>query len=825
MLMVACWVLYPLVLAALGAGWGVLIERAAGVRLAGALLIPTGLAGVLVVGGLLTTWRPTAPAATFVCGAGAAIGLFIGLPWRRLTLAPVLAVAAIIAAYGAPVLLYGHPTFLGYLRLDDTATWFNITDIIGTHARNISDLSPSTFTLTYTGDVGPWYPRGAFVVPEVSRALTGIDIAWVFQPYLAFCGASIGMCLYGLTEPLITGRRLRAGIAFLAAQPALLYGYSLWGGVKELTSAVLVVLCVGLTAGLAMRRPDRHREMLPAAVSAGALLVTLGLGAAAWLLPAAVALTLLWIRTTRRAGTGWRGPVVSFGWLGVATAACAVPLWATLSSFLAASGGLFNSGQDAATRLGNLYHALSSFQLAGIWTVGDFRLGVPWFPTAPLIALVLIAALAAIVTAMRRREAGMPLYAFTALGGCVIFAAGGSTPWVLGKALAISSPALLACGLCGTATLLADRRRRRALGGVLLGLLASGVIWSNALGYHDATIAPFARLRELQHIGTLLNGKGPTLINDYEVYADRHFLRDGAPTEPAELRYALLSLTDGAVLTKAAYADLDSFPLTTLLAYRSIVVRDSPVESRPPSVYRLIYSGRYYQLYQRPAHSTETILQHVPLGDQGTDPYCGNAENGASLPLCSIAPAAVPSCRIIQALGRRAQREDAQLVAYQRPAPFVLRGDDVQWPGDWIHNDAAHTLTPTSPGSATAQISLGSSQAFELWLGGSFSRGFSVNVDGHLAGRVANELFAVSGYAPVARLNLDAGAHTITITYPHAGLGPGSAENTLTSLDEIALVPLGSPDSELLTVAPRDAAYLCGRDLDWIELVRGGAGT
>ena len=71
---------------------------------------------------------------------------------------------------------------------------------------------------------------------------------------------------------------------------------------------------------------------------------------------------------------------------------------------------------------------------------------------------------------------------------------------------------------------------------LLLGAIAGGVLWSNYLQYHNVTLAPRARLAELQTIGTLIAGKGPTFFNEYEIYGDRHFLRAGAPVEPAEYR-------------------------------------------------------------------------------------------------------------------------------------------------------------------------------------------------------------------------------------------------------------------------------------------------
>ena len=110
----------------------------------------------------------------------------------------------------------------------------------------------------------------------------GADIAWVFQPFLAFCGAAVGLCVYALIEPLVSSVRVRTLVAFLSSQSALLYGYSLWGGVKELASAFLLVL-----DGRARRRRDRQAAdkppgLHPAGVAAGALIQTLGIGAAAW---------------------------------------------------------------------------------------------------------------------------------------------------------------------------------------------------------------------------------------------------------------------------------------------------------------------------------------------------------------------------------------------------------------------------------------------------------------------------------------------------------------------------------------------------------------
>jgi hypothetical protein len=365
-----------------------------------------------------------------------------------------------------------------------------------------------------------------------------------------------------------------------------------------------------------------------------------------------------------------------------------------------------------------------------------------------------------------------------------------------------------------------SRHRLAAGGGVLLiGGLLGGVMWSNVLGYHDATLAPRPALSELQHIGGLVAGKGPTFVNDYEVYADRHFLREGDPVEPAEYRSVPLALREGTVLTKSAWSDIDSFPLSTLEPYRSLVLRRSPAESRPPSIYDLVYRGRYYELWQRPEQPSVRIIEHVPLGESNALPYCGATQNAANRPLCSADPVAVPPCKQIQALGRRASQLHATLLAYQRPAPVVARGNQTQWPVRWSSDPAARTLTPNTPGTARVHIYVDGGQRYELWLDGSFARGFEVTIEGQYLTTVSNELSSADGYVPVTEFDLGPGIRTIGLRYPHSGIAPGSGDNSLTSLSAIVLQPLQSPASELIHLAPSQAKRLCGRSLDWIEIV------
>jgi hypothetical protein len=511
-----------------------------------------------------------------------------------------------------------------------------------------------------------------------------------------------------------------------------------------------------------------------------------------------------------------------------ATALFALPFWLTLAHYLHVDQGSYTAGQTLSTQYGNLIQGqpLRALQIAGIWPYSDFRdwPGAPPFDsTHALIWLTFASGALALAWTAWRRRGGLALFVGVALVGALALYWGGSTPWLIGKALAIGSPAILLAGLVGGALLFGSERIVALIAGVLvLGAIAAGVLWSNWLQYRNVTLAPRDQLSELQTLGAMVAHKGPTFINEYEIYADRHFLRAGAPVEPAEYRTPLLPTVTGAVLTDGAFADIDSFPLSTLLPYRSLVIRRSPVESQPPSVYHLVWQGRFYQLWQQPAQPTERIVTHVPLGDTALD-YCGPAEYGRpEEPLCSIQPAAIPSCPQVLALARQADGVGGYLLAHEMTNPIVLRGTQTVWPAAWTDDVAQQALTPTTPGTAVAHVEIPTGpHRYQLWLGGSFARGFNVSVNGRRVGSISNEINNNGDYNMVGSpIELGAGVATIDITYPQPTLAPGGDEDEAdyTALSEIALQQLGTP-SALLRVKPSQAATLCGRSLDWIEVV------
>src|SRR6266576_6683085 len=261
-----CWLLFPLALAALGLGCGLLLEAASAVRLPTPLLPAAGLAVMVVAVSFTTMADATAELSIPVVIALAVAGFLLSPRWkgRKLDRWAVASALAVFAAFAAPVVISGAAGFAGYIKLDDTATWLAITDHVMQHGRNLHGLAPSSYEATLAFNLPSGYPIGAFLPLGVGRALVGQDAAWVFQPYLAFLAAMLALAFYTLVTPLVKSPWLRGLAVFVASQAALLFAYSLWGGAKELAAAWLLALLAALAAQ-ALRESGRARSLLPLA--------------------------------------------------------------------------------------------------------------------------------------------------------------------------------------------------------------------------------------------------------------------------------------------------------------------------------------------------------------------------------------------------------------------------------------------------------------------------------------------------------------------------------------------------------------------------------
>ena len=779
--LLAAWLLFPLTVAALSLGVGLLVDRFAGAQLSVPLLIAGGFAAIVVLGDLLTALAATAPLATPVVAALAALGLVLGARARLPAAEPValLAAAAVLVVYAAPIVLSGEPTIAGFIKLDDTATWLTLTDRVIDHGRDLGGLAPSTYEATLHFNLGEGYPVGAFVPFGIASELNPLDRAWLIQPYLA-CGAAIlALGLWSLASGLAGRPALRWLAAVIAAQPALLYGYYLWGGIKEVLAAALIAATVALLARALARAPARAPLLWPA-VGAAAVLGVLSVGGLVWLaLPLGGGAVL----TARRIGArpaALRSLAVAAG-----VAVLSLPLILSGSLLPPTSSPL----TDGLAR-GNLIAPLDPLQAAGIWLAGDFRLSPdPELATYLLIAVAAILAVIGIGHSMREREPWASLYVGGALLGCAALVAFGS-PWVGGKALATASPAVLFAAMLGVAALAVVGHR--GLAGIAAALVIGGVVWSNALGYGGVSLAPRDQLVELERIGERVAGEGPTLMTEYEPYGPRHFLRDSAPEGAAELRRHTVPLVDDRTVAKGDAVDTDVIDPGALGYYRTLVVRRSPAQSRPPAAYRLIWRGDYYEAWQRPA-SGSLLAPRLALGDR-VDPY------------------GVPACGQVRALAGA-----GDLVAADGDPPRVITLRRAEYPSSWSTDGSRDAPVPTGPGTITAEFAVAAPGAYELWLGGSLRPATVARIDGREIGDVRGELNNRGGYVALGTAELARGSHRIEIDVGGSDLHPGSAGDA-GPLGPLALSSTTASTTRLVHVPADRAATLCGRPWDWIEV-------
>jgi hypothetical protein len=768
------------------------------------------------------------------------VGLVLSRPWqwRPGWSNPVTAVVT-YAAYAAPIVLSGQATWAGYIKLDDTATWIALVDRVLSHGRSLAGLAPSTYEVNLSGYLTVGYPLGSFLPLGIGRALVGQDLAWLTDPWMAFMAAMLALALAhvarlalagagahpaGDGEPApapargakraasaarsrraparaprrarlhlpaamtrLTGTRAVPGawqpvvIGILAAQPALLYGYYLWGGMKELASAMLVA-GFAVAAPLAFEGRRRLRAAIPALVLVWALVASLSTGGLVWVGPGAVIAGALLVG--RRAGIAALWERMSAARTRDAAVAAATMVVLALGAFLVLRpGGFFERFRTvltSGTQIGNLAKPLSVAQLAGIWPTQDFR----YTPTHEaityaLVVLVTIAAVAGLLVALRRLRSELVLYT-----GCTLVAAGvvvaAASPWVGAKALASASPALPLAALVA-ASLIASHWHKAA-GALLAALIAIGILWSNGLGYHGVSLAPRAQFADLDHIGHLIAGQGPTFMTEYDTYGERYFLREAAPESASDLRARADLLSTGKPLQNEREADIDSFELSTILHYRTLVLQASPIGKRPPSPYRLTYRDKFWEVWQRPPLASV----RPPVLELATVPAF---------------PGTTPSCSAVMSLARTPGA--AALAAAPVSNPIVLAGQGY--------------LRLSNPGTRYLQVDVRQAGTYAVWLGGSMRGPVSISVDGASAGRLRDQLNYPGEFIPFGTVTLSAGIHRVALDFGGGDLLPGSG-GPADVVGPLVLQRAGVM-RPLITAPAADARSLCGRALEWVEVI------
>ena len=269
----------------------------------------------------------------------------------------------------------------------------------------MTGLAPSTYEAMLALWLGDGYPVGSLVPLGLTRLLD-VDPAWTWQPYLGFLAALLALVLYELVGGVVRSPRLRALVAATASASALLYGYALWGGVKELYAAVLLAL-LAATASLVWKAGDGRRSCRPLPQPRSST-------GSAW---------------RERSGSSRSSPSSSsehgavaalptVGLAALATLALALPALVAAPRFLDNANEVARGTDDT----GNLLGPLSPWQLAGIWPSADFRVAPDESrATIVLVGVALAACALGAVLAYRRRAWRLLVLLATAVVGALVF--------------------------------------------------------------------------------------------------------------------------------------------------------------------------------------------------------------------------------------------------------------------------------------------------------------------------------------------------------------------------------------------------------------------
>ncbi len=787
--LILCWVVAPLGLLAICAGLSLLVEKLTELSLPWTLRPALGLALAIVLAQFGTASEMTAPLtlpAIVILGAlGWVLGF--GVPERRPSGVEWAVAGGVFGLFALPFLLHGSPSVAGYIKLDDSGTFMALTDHVFEHGRGVGHLPFSSHERTVTVNLSGNYPIGGFVPFALMGWITGQDIAFVFQPSMAFAAGALGLLLFEASRRVLRGDWLPAAVAVVACLSSLLLGYYLWGGVKELVMAVLIVFGPVMAAVAAKAGWPRF-AWVPIAIAVGALVAVLGPGGAVWVLPMLLpALVFLVV------DKGVRGAIPQLAGVVGLSAIFAIPVLIG-SNFDPLQGGL-----TEATELGNLTGPLNPLHMAGVWPAQDFRADphLKPFITGLSILVFLIAAATVLVCirlAWRSKGADgtvvIGLVGGGALGALAILAVG--SPWVDGKAMAAVSPIILFGALIGVA-MLAQRTGFRVEALVAGGVISAMVLWGAALAYRGIWFAPEAHFRELAKIGDEFAGEGPSLSTEVAIYGDRHFLRGLDDEGATDLRYRQVYLVGGKNSLDAQYVDLDQIQTDQFDPYNLIVVRRSPFESRPQAAFSLAYSGKYYEVWKRGAPPGQ-LLEHLPLGN-------------------SLDPGATVSCSDVQRLAGLAG-PSGKLVAARVKLPHTVSFVGAQAPPGWSIASPS-TVVPTGSGTVTADLGVPAGR-YELWVGGAVFGHLDVSIDDEHAGSMRALVDNQGGLEPLGEVNLAGGSHTFRLDYSSGGLEPGAGAPSY-GIGPVTVAPPVNGDLGLVTVPSSQYRRLCDRRWDWVE--------
>jgi hypothetical protein len=811
--LVAAWLLYPLALAVLCLGLGLLVGRLAAWELPGLLLVPLGFATLLAVVRVVVESSATArlalPLVVLLAVAGLASG---GARLRRLRPSILVAGAAAGAflVFGAPVILSGHATFAGYLALADTSHHLGLAAQYSRHGPDVSSLLQGSEKLTMAQYIGTAYPVTGQAAMGVTAPLGLLDIAWLYQPFLSFMAIVVCLGIVYLVGPLFRTRWQPALVGFVAAQSTLVVGFAMQGSIKELTALTMFATLVALVvAGARERRPAR--SLLPVAITAPAALGALGPAAGPFLVVVLVAVLAVW---GPRLVRGRSLPqIATAGAIAIVALALAWPMLSNIETAITVNKATLDSsapdGGPKQEELGHLPAPLHAVQALGVWLSGDYRYRTTDLRgyEDPLLWIAGIAAALGLLSLLARR-AGGPLLLVATLGLPALYLLPRGSPYADAKVLMILSTAALLLAILGATSLWRGRLKPLAL--LAMAAVTGGVLWSNSFEYHDVLLTPYDRYGEMLDLNDRFAGKGPAVLNEYDEFA-KYFLRDlpvySQPEWAHDYRsnpYYPNALFDPLRRpTIKTPLDMDDLRLRYLETIPLVIIRRGPTASRPPANFRRVWQGRFYDVWRRGA--SPQVISHRPMGPT------------------ILRPSAPVSAQVAAAWAQRARRLGGRIAYVDRrrmPAFYISHHPrPPKWSGNGLFLEG---LQPDGPGHIDAPVRIPATGRYRVWFEGAFSRELSVYADHRLVGTSGKDLNNPGAYAEVGDERLTRGIHGVQVTQGGGDLAPGSGgyRSYLRHIGPIFFQPEQDWNLEVSTIAPAQWRRLVGRRVDWLEVVR-----
>jgi hypothetical protein len=795
------WLVYPLLVIALSLGIGLLVRALAGRQaLPGVLLLPVGFAGAVVVVVIFTLLSQTAPLAGVALALVAVVGFVVARREVRGDLRPSHSwlwpgLAALLPAgsVAAPIVLTGQAGLTGYGRIVDTGHQLMLADWLSEKGRTVpieglvdSSYIRQVFQLTNVG-----YPGGSQAALGATSDLLGIDALWTYQVFLALVAGTLGLALYSLLARAISSPGWRALAAGVAAQPTILYSYTLAGGIKELSAIAALAV---LAALLVHRRPAdaTPRELLPAALAVACAFAVFSLGIVPWLgMLVGLLLAVDLATRPRRLRTVGR-----WAMLGVAALVICLPtVQVSLKLAPTATGAL-------PLDLGNLAVPVPAWAAVGPWLTGDHRFPLEFTGretlTYLLAAIVLAFAVLGLACAVRRVDLGLLALGVAAVVA-LVYVTDRAGPWIDLKAFTITAPITMALAFAGAWVLCRGRWLRWVARGAMVAIAAT-VLAGNALVYNGISVTPYDRFAELERLGEVYAGQGPALFPAFEELGE-YLLRDTRATGIVNAPQSRFVLSPSARTEMVFSRDPDAIDLAFLEEFDLLFLRREPGASRPPSNWRLEERGTYYEVWRRRKDAPRVVAHLALQGEPG--------ERDAGF------------CRDVGAIARDAGPD--AWIAYAL-APDVVRytAQPGTGPPTWAQNGPE--FVANGPGRLKGTIELPRQAAYTVWLQGSIGRQVRVLVDGEEVGAVRWEQSYPGQHVPVGTAGLAAGRHTVEIVRGGGTLLPGTgnelAGGLTTTIGPLAFAP-EEEGSRLRYAEPAAFRDLCAErvGLDWVEVL------